>query len=138
MREINCFLVDVKVSQRNEITILFDKNDGLYVDDCITLSKHIESHFDRNMEDYKLTVCSPGIESPFLVKEQYFKNIGNDVEIKTFDNEIIKGKLISCDKGIVIENQDQRKTIRNKKVLEKTINISKDRIKEAKLILKFK
>ena len=34
IKELDYFLVDVKISATNETTVLFDKNDGVVIDDC--------------------------------------------------------------------------------------------------------
>jgi ribosome maturation factor RimP len=73
IKELDCFLVDVKISATNEITVFFDKNDGVLIDDCLKVSRHIESNLDRDIENYQLTVCSPGIDKKFLVREQFLK-----------------------------------------------------------------
>ena len=135
--ELGYFLVDVKVSATNDITILFDKNDGVVVKDCLIVSRHIEGNLDRDIEDYQLTVCSPGIDKPFVVTEQYQKNIGRDVKVKTTTGEKIKGKLISFDEVLVVETE-RKKNNKKKELLKEQINIPIDKIKETKLIIKFK
>ena len=89
---LNYFLIDVEVSDTNEVTILFDKEEGVLVQDCLHLSRHIEENMDRNLEDYQLTVCSPGIDKALVVKQQYLKNTGRDVKVKTIDGDEITGK----------------------------------------------
>jgi len=135
--ELGYFLVDVKVSATNDITILFDKNDGVVVKDCLNVSRHIEGNLDRDIEDYQLTVCSPGIDKAFVVTEQYQKNIGRDVKVKTTTGEKIKGKLISFDEVLVVETE-RKKNNKKKELLKEQINIPIDKIKETKLIIKFK
>ena len=93
--ELDYFLVDVKVSSTNEITVLFDNEEGVGIKECLFVSRHIEGNIDRDIEDYQLTVCSPGIEKGFVVKEQYLKNIGRRVKVKTAEGDVIKGELIS-------------------------------------------
>lgn len=134
--ELDCFLVDVKVSATNDITILFDKNNGVVVKDCLNVSRHIEGSLDRDIEDYQLTVCSPGIDKAFVVSEQYQKNIGRDVKVKTTAGEKIKGKLISFNEDLVVEIETKQK--KKKESLIEKINIPIDKIKETKLIIKFK
>lgn len=134
--ELGYFLVDVKVSATNEITVLFDKDDGVVVKDCLHVSRHIEGNLDRDIEDYQLTVCSPGIDKAFVVKEQYQKNIGRDVKVKTTKGEKIKGKLISFDEELIVETKTKQK--KKKDLLIEQINIPVDKIKETKLIIKFK
>lgn len=134
--ELGYFLVDVKVSATNEITVLFDKDDGVVVKDCLHVSRHIEGNLDRDIEDYQLTVCSPGIDKAFVVTEQYQKNIGRDVKVKTTEGEKIIGKLISFDEELIVETKTKQK--KKKDLLIEQINIPIDKIKETKLIIKFK
>jgi ribosome maturation factor RimP len=79
------FLVGVKVSSTNRITILADKNEGITIDECAAIHRHIENNLDRDKEDFELQVSSPGLDMPFGVIEQYYKNAGRKVEV--IDNE---------------------------------------------------
>jgi ribosome maturation factor RimP len=135
--ELDYFLVDIKVSSTNEITVLFDKDGGVGIKECLLISRHIEGNLDRDIEDYQLTVCSPGIDKEFVVKEQYLKNIGRDVKIKTEEGDIIKGELkFYSDKNVVVETSKKQK--KRKELLIEQITIPIDKIKETKLIIKFK
>ena len=79
------FLVAVKVSSANRITVLADKNEGITIDECVAIHRHIENNLDREKEDFELQVSSPGLDLPFGVIEQYYKNEGRKVEVT--DNE---------------------------------------------------
>ena len=136
IKELDCFLVDVKINSKKEIKILFDKEEGVVLEDCLTISRYIEEHLDRDVEDYKLDVCSPGIDNPFMVKEQYLKNICRDVRLITINGERLKGKLISFDEYIVIEVEKKNK--KTKKLFQERISFPIEEIKETKLIIKFK
>ena len=135
--ELNYFLVDIKINSNNEITVYFDNEEGVLIPDILKVSRHIEENMDRDIEDYQLTVCSPGIDKAFIVKEQYQKNIGRDVKIKTTEADVKKGKLISySDEEVVIEISKKKKKKRELLIEELTIPL--DKIKETKLIIKFK
>ena len=55
-------LVEATVSEDNDIEIIITRKDeGVSVDDCVNLSRHIESKLDRDKEDFSLTVSSAGI-----------------------------------------------------------------------------
>ena len=136
IKELGYFLVDVKISATSEIIILFDKDDGVVIDDCLKVSRHIEGNLDRDIEDYQLTVCSPGIDNPFIVKEQYQKNIGREVKIKTTNGDRYKGTLISYNDILVLETKTKQK--KKKELLVEKIEIPKEKLKETKLVLKFK
>ena len=65
------FLVDLSVSSDDRIVVVIDHADGVWIEDCADLSRHIESRLDRNAEDYELEVGSAGLGQPFRVKRQY-------------------------------------------------------------------
>lgn len=97
------FLVDVAVRPGNIIVVEIDSDENIGIDDCVTLSRKIESQLDRETEDFELEVGSAGITSPFKVLRQYCKNIGKDVEVLTKDGRKIVGVLKSCnDEGFVL------------------------------------
>ena len=135
--ELNYFLVDIKINSNNEITVYFDNEEGVLIPDILKVSRHIEGNLDRDIEDYQLTVCSPGIDKAFVVKEQYQKNIGRDVKIKTTEGDVKKGKLLSySDEEVVIETSKKKK--KKKELLIEELTIPSYKIKETKLIIKFK
>lgn len=87
------FLVDIRVSKDNAITVELDSLKGMDIDACADITRKIEAEFDRDVEDYELEVGSAGLTSPFRVKQQYIKNIGNPVEVLTKDGKKLHGTL---------------------------------------------
>ena len=78
-----CFLVDITISKDNDIEITVESEKGrVELDDCVAISRHFESRFDRETEDYALTVTSAGLDQPFKVLKQYQKAIGSKVEVQ--------------------------------------------------------
>jgi ribosome maturation factor RimP len=83
------FLVDVKMLAGDEIEIFIDSDGvredgrprGVSVEDCVKLTKAIETMFDREEEDFSLTVSSAGIGQPLKVARQFRKMIGRQVEV---------------------------------------------------------
>ena len=136
--EINGFIVDVNISANNSIEVLFDKLNGVHIDDCLSISKHIHSEFDRDVEDYSLTVCSPGLTNPFKVKEQYLKNKGKEVMIKKNDGKRISGVLrdLLSNDNIILDVKKKIKNTKNYSLQE--IVVSLNEIKETKLKINFK
>jgi ribosome maturation factor RimP len=94
------FLVDADVDSQNKITVEIDHKDGVWIEDCCDLSKFIEEHLDRDVEDFELEVGSAGIGQPFKVLQQYINSIGYDVEILTAEGK----KLEGCMKEVTPEN----------------------------------
>lgn len=89
----NMFVVDVRVTPTNEITVEIDSLEGIDIDTCAALTRRIEEVFDREVEDYQLEVGSAGLTAPFKVRGQYLKNIGNEVQVLTRDGRKLKGIL---------------------------------------------
>ena len=75
------FLVAVRISSSGKITVLADKKEGITIDECVAISRFIEKNLNRDEEDYELQVSSPGLDMPFSVKQQYYKNEGRRIEV---------------------------------------------------------
>ena len=88
------FIVELAVKPGNQIVLSLDKMTGVSIDYCAQISKLIEGHFDREVEDFELEVSSAGIGQPFKVYKQYLKNLDNEVELLLRDGKKLKGTLI--------------------------------------------
>ena len=73
------FLVDVNVCPDDKIVVEIDHAEGVWIDDCVELSRYIESRLSREEEDYELEVGSAGIGQPFKVLQQYVAHVGCEV-----------------------------------------------------------
>ena len=91
------FLVTLKVSKDNIIDVELDSDEDITIDDCVAVNNAVLDAFDRDVEDYELTVGSYGITSPLLLPRQYRKNIGYEVEVLTSDGRKLKGVLADAD-----------------------------------------
>jgi len=132
------FLVNITVSVSNKISVLVDSLKGLPISECVNISRQIESNLDREIEDYELEVSSPGLDKPLQVKDQYIKNIGRELKVKTGDKEL-KGKLKQVfDDKIVMETQQKEKGKKKKETKIEDIEIAFGEIKEAKIVISFK
>lgn len=89
------FVVDVTVGADNRLNVEIDSPSGVDIDTCVAITRKIEETFDRDVEDYELEVGSAGLTSPFKVKGQYDKNIGNEIEVLTRDGKKLRGVLES-------------------------------------------
>lgn len=90
----DAFIVDTFVTPDNRVTVEIDSDSGVDIDTCVAITRAIEAKFDRDVEDYELEVGSAGLTSPFKVREQYVKNIGNNVEVLTTDGRKLRGRLV--------------------------------------------
>ena len=91
------FLVDVEISPDDRIVVEIDHADGVWIEDCVELSRYIEDRLDRDGEDYELEVGSAGLGQPFKVPQQYVNFIGKNVEVLDSDGKKVKGVLKSVD-----------------------------------------
>ena len=135
------FLVDVTVSTSNHIVVEIDNQDGVNIDFCAELSRHIESQLDREVEDYELDVGSAGLTAPFKVTEQYHKNKGNEVDVLTKEGKKITGILteVTPDTFTVTVEKMVKPEGAKRKVLHKEDTILHyDSVKYTKHIIKFK
>ena len=104
------FLVDVNVTDDNEVEVLIDSERDVTVDDCVMINDAVLAEHDRDREDYELTVGSCGLTTPFTVLRQYLKNVGNEVECLTADGRKLRGTLSAADEaGITIATTEKRK-----------------------------
>ena len=135
INDLGAFLVDVTLTINNNITIYIDSFKGVTFNHCVTVSRYIEDRFDRDIEDYYLTVCSAGLESPFKVENQYKKNIGKEVKVLLTDGKRYKGKILDYGEELVLEVK--KKTGRKSYNTEELL-IPANNIKETKLNINFK
>lgn len=135
------FIVDVSVSSSNQIRVEIDGNKGVNINDCVAISRYIESHYDRDEVDFELTVSSAGMDQPFKILRQYERYIGRQVEVKTTTGEKLKGKLISANEETVVLEMEERRKIEGKKKKQLIIenkNVPMEQVKETKVVISFK
>ena len=97
------FLVEVSVSADNCVSVEIDHADGVWIEDCVQLSRHIEANLNRDEEDYELEVGSAGIGQPFKVLQQYINHIDKEVEVLALDGKKYRGVLTNANEdGIVV------------------------------------
>ena len=135
------YLVDVMIKPGNLIVIEIDNDEGVCIDDCAELSRYVESHLDREVEDYELEVGSAGITSPFKVLRQYIKNIGNEVEMLLKSGVKLSGVLKAADeKGVVVtvEKQVKPEGAKRKVTVEEDLSYTFEEIKYTKYLIRFK
>lgn len=135
------FLVDVEISADNRIVVEIDHADGVWIDDCVALSKHIEDHLSRDEEDYELEVGSAGLGQPFKVEQQYKNFVGKQVEVLSADGKKRQGLLKSVDGRDFTVAVDEKVRIEGKKrpvvqPVDYTFNM--DEVKYCKYVIGFK
>ena len=135
------FLVDIKVTPDNRVMVEIDSFEGVKIDFCAELNRHIESQIDREIEDYDLEVGSAGLTEPFKVQKQYEKNLGNEVETLTKEGKKFNGILKEVDAtGFVLEIEKSEKPegAKRKILISEDLTFTYDDIKTTKYIIRFK
>ena len=134
------FLVEVKVSADNIIDVAIDSMGSVTIDDCIALNNKVFDHFDRDVEDYELTVGSYGISDPFKVLQHYKKNMGGEVEVLTEDGKKLKGTLKDADEEgftLTITKKVKLEGKKRPEMVAEDLNYKYDEIKYTKNIIQF-
>lgn len=100
-----CFLVDLKVSKDNEIIITIESEEGVVdLADCEAINDTFTAAFDRDVEDYALTVSSAGLDQPFKILKQYIKAVGTQVEVALKGGKKMVATLVAADEeGITLK-----------------------------------
>jgi len=136
IRGTDLFLVVVKVSSSNKITVLADTKEGITIDECALLHRHIEKCLNRDVEDFELQVSSPGLDMPFGVIEQYYKNEGKKVSVVDNEGSKYTGILKNITKGgFDLETEVK---VKGKAREIKDIPFNFDQIKATKFVLTIK
>ncbi len=130
------FIVSVKVNSGNRITILADTKKDITIDECVSLHRFLENNLDREAEDYEMQVSSPGLDMPFLVIEQYYKNEGKKIEVTDNGGEKFCGILKNVNSG-GFELETEVK-VKGKGKESREISFNFDDIKSAKAVLTIK
>ena len=114
-----CFIVDISVSKDNDIVLTIESENGkIELDDCVSLSRFFETKFDRETEDYSLTVSSAGLDQPFKVFKQYQKALGSKVEVSLKGGRKMVAVLESADEESITLKYSVKEAVEGKKKKE--------------------
>ncbi|KIO74986.1 hypothetical protein TH53_23335 [Pedobacter lusitanus] len=133
------FLVEVKMLPGNKLIIHVDGDQGISIQDCAAISRHVGFHLEEENtieKAYNLEVSSPGVGEPLKLKRQYEKNIGRELSVKLSGGDITEGKLLEVnEQGITIEAKVKEK---GKKAQLVETSLDFNNIIETKVLISFK
>ncbi|MCD8290887.1 MAG: ribosome assembly cofactor RimP, partial [Prevotella sp.] len=141
LKDKEYFLVSIEIDQDNKIVIEIDHADGVWIDDCVQLSRFIEDHLDRDKEDYELEVGSAGLGQPFKVPQQYINFIGKDVEVLNEDGKKYKGVLKSVvgrDFVLTVKEKMKKEGYKRPVLTDVDKSFNMDKVKYSKYLISFK
>ena len=112
------------------LRIYIDKNEGISVEDCETVSKHVSKVLDTEndfSENYMLEVSSPGLDRKFFYKEQYKDYLNEPLKVTFIDSQnkkTIQGRLEGTDEtSIKLEQKDGTKQIAFSSIIQANLII---------------
>lgn len=135
------FMTDLTVGADARIVVEIDHADGVWIEDCVDLSRYIESHLDRDAEDFELEVGSAGIGQPFKVHRQYEIHLGDEVEVLTLGGKKQCGTLSDvAGEDFEITYTEKVKTPGDKRphLEERRQRYRFDEVKHTKYVIDFK
>lgn len=115
------FVVECSIAPDNTISLIVDSDTSVSIDACAMLNRAVGEAFDRDVEDYSLTVASAGIGEALKSLRQYKKLLGASVEVlltngtkilATLDEADDEGITLSYDETVAVEGKKRKQTIR--------------------------
>lgn len=135
------FLVDIIISGGNNVRILLDSMEGVRIEECAEVSRWLSGELDLLDEGHSLEVSSPGLDSPLVLRQQYEKNIGRDVEVVFNDGKKKKGKLLAITEASIELEISEKALAGGSQKKKKHVLVSKtytlDEIKSTKVVISF-
>ena len=134
-------VVEVEERAGSKFTVFLESLEGISISDCVQVSRHVLSHFDRDIEDFELNVSSAGIDRPLKAPIQFIKNIGRTVQVTPIEGERYEGKLLEYNekslKILSLVKEKDEKSKKTKKV-EKELEFALNNIKTVTIVVSFK
>lgn len=141
LQDKDYFLVDIAISADDKIVVEIDHAEGVWIEDCVELSRFIENRLSRDEIDYELEVGSAGIGQPFKVHQQYVNHLGQEVEVLTADGKKIRGVLKEVnDDNFIVSTQVKVKVEGTKRprLVDEDMVLKYNGIKYTKYLISFK
>jgi ribosome maturation factor RimP len=133
------FLVEVKMLPNNKLIIQVDGDEGISIQDCAAISRHVGFHLEEENvleKAYNLEVSSPGVGEPLKLQRQYHKNIGRELSVKLATGDKKEGKLVSVGENSLTIEETVKEKGKKARVAENTIELNN--IIEIKVLISFK
>ena len=135
------FVVGCTATPGNDIELTIDSDTSVDIDACVALSRAIEEQFDRDEEDFSLTVTSAGIGSELRGLRQLRKTVGRSVEVLLTSGVKILARLDEADEEGITLSYEEKQAVegrKRKQLVKVTRSYRYDEIKYTKEYLDFK
>jgi ribosome maturation factor RimP len=134
------FLIDLKISAGDDVTVILDGDNGVTLQDCLDASRAVEFNMDREEHDFSLQVMSAGLSEPLSTPRQFKKNIGREIEVLLADSSKTEGELAKVDDEkitLVLRYRKPKDIGKGKVDVEEEKEIPYSEIKKALVVIKF-
>lgn len=90
-----------RAGKRKTLRLYIDKPEGVTIDDCSSVSRHLSDALDLDPEiiegAYTLEVSSPGLDRPLKSVADFTRNIGRFLRVSRSTGKPVTGKLKAAD-----------------------------------------
>ena len=135
------YIIEVTVSKDNDVEITIESEEGkVELEDCVSISRFFETKFDRETEDYSLTVTSAGLDQPFKVLKQFVKAVGKKVEVQLKGGKKMVAVLEAADEESITLKYSQKEAVEGKKkkeIVEHVDRFTMDQVNSVRPFVEF-
>ena len=135
------YIIEFTVSKDNDVEVTIESEEGkVELEDCVAISRFFETRFDRETEDYSLTVTSAGLDQPFKVLKQYIKAVGKKVEVQFKGGKKMVAALEAADEESITLRYSQKEAVEGKKkkeVVEHVDRFTMDQVNSVRPFIEF-
>ncbi|MEA3352268.1 MAG: ribosome maturation factor RimP [Campylobacterota bacterium] len=111
-------IATTKEHKKNILRIFITSKDGVTLEKCTQVSRMISPLLDLHEPfsgEYNLEVSSPGIERKLKTLSHFKASVGENVKIKEYSTETLKGKVLDVtDDGVITIKNDQGEELKTK------------------------
>ncbi|MEO5650101.1 MAG: ribosome maturation factor [Ginsengibacter sp.] len=132
------FLVEIKMTPGNQITVLVDADNGITIEKCTAINRALYKYIEESAlftdGNFSLEVSSPGVDNPLKWHRQYLKNMGRKVEVLLNDGTKLEGVLLRVNEEEIILEEKKGK---GKNITMKETTILFNQIKHTTVLITF-
>ena len=135
------YIIEVTLSKDNDVEVTIESEEGkVELEDCVAISRFFETKFDRETEDYSLTVTSAGLDQPFKVLKQFVKAVGKKVEVQLKGGKKMVAVLEAADEESITLKYSQKEAVEGKKkkeIVEHVDRFTMDQVNSVRPFVEF-
>ena len=132
------YIIEVTVSKDNDVEVTIESEEGkIELEDCVAISRFFETKFDRETEDYSLTVTSAGLDQPFKVLKQFIKAVGSKVEVSLKGGKKMVAVLVEADEDSITLKYSLKEAVEGRKKKEMVEHVDRFEMEQVNAVRPF-